>query len=290
MKPRLIKRVRRTREGMNDVLLAAQQIIDGENDRITLRHLFYRLVGVGAIEKTDKAYKSLCQQSMKWRRVGDITWDSFADSTRFYRGAALYESVQEALQELQDTYRKNLWADQDDHVEIWCEKDAIAEVLAGEARKYGVRVLALRGFPSATQLHESAQDFKKFDHQGKQVFLFYFGDHDPSGKDIDRQLQAALWQDHQVSVEFERLAVNEEDIDELHLLTRPVKAGDTRAKDWEGRCVEVDSMPMQVLRDRVRSAILDRIDVPKWQKLQEVEQAEGAVIAKAIKAAAPPPK
>ena len=68
-----------------DLLLdSIQTILAGEQDQITIRHLFYRLVGLGVIEKTEQAYKLLCGHLSKWRRSEEIPWNAFADNTRWH--------------------------------------------------------------------------------------------------------------------------------------------------------------------------------------------------------------
>jgi hypothetical protein len=54
------------------VLGAIQKILAGEEDQITVRHLFYRLVGLNVIQKTEAAYKGLCGHLSKWRRSEEI--------------------------------------------------------------------------------------------------------------------------------------------------------------------------------------------------------------------------
>jgi hypothetical protein len=44
-----------------------------------------------------------------------------------------------ALYNAKISYRRNLWQSQDAFVELWCEKDAIAAILAAEAETFGVR-------------------------------------------------------------------------------------------------------------------------------------------------------
>jgi hypothetical protein len=54
------RRKHRHRAQMDELLSAIQDILNLEESAITIRHLFYRLVGQNVIEKTELAYKSLC--------------------------------------------------------------------------------------------------------------------------------------------------------------------------------------------------------------------------------------
>ena len=44
-----------------------------------------------------------------------------------------YNSVEDAIAQTARFYRRNLWTDNDDYVEIWCEKEALAGVIAPPA-------------------------------------------------------------------------------------------------------------------------------------------------------------
>src|SRR2546429_9615034 len=90
-------RVHRTGNQMDNLLTSIQGILRGEESQITIRHLFYRLVGLHLIEKTEAAYKSLCGHLSKWRRLGDILWGAFTDRTRWDLRKKTVASVKEAF-------------------------------------------------------------------------------------------------------------------------------------------------------------------------------------------------
>jgi hypothetical protein len=271
-----IKRARRSCAEMDSFLAAIKGILDGEDDAITIRHLFYRLVGIHQIEKTEKAYRRLCAHLAKWRRSGDITYSDFADGTRWYLGSdPTFNGVGDALANSIKCYRRNLWEQQSAYVEIWAEKDAISGILGKAASEFGVKVFPCRGFPSLTALHSSAESFKLAAANGKNVFIYYFGDHDPSGLDIDRSIGDSFRNDFAVDVRVERLAVKPEQITLYNLPTRPVKKSDSRARGWQGGgCVEVDAMQPAVLKGIVRDCIKSHIDPYQWEQAEIVEKAE----------------
>ena len=55
-------------------------------DPITLRHLFYRLAGVGVIPKDERAYRHIVDHLGKWRIDGSIPFNRFVDGTRWHYG------------------------------------------------------------------------------------------------------------------------------------------------------------------------------------------------------------
>src|ERR1039457_3566170 len=128
-----IKRTRRTQAQMGDVLGAIQTILAGEDGQITIRHLFYRLVGLNAIPKSEQAYKLLCGHLSKWRRSESIRWDAFADNTRWHIRHATFDGIEDALRNTAETYRRNLWSTQPFFLEVWVEKDSIASIVASKA-------------------------------------------------------------------------------------------------------------------------------------------------------------
>ena len=74
---------------------------------MTIRHLFYGLVTLGQIEKTEREYKLLCHHLAKWRRAGKVPWEVFADGTRWWHGTHRYDSMEEALRDTAETCRRN---------------------------------------------------------------------------------------------------------------------------------------------------------------------------------------
>jgi hypothetical protein len=266
---------------MWELLEAVLSVLDGEETQITVRHLFYRLVGEGVIEKTEKAYKNLVGHLGRWRRAGEIEWSDFADSTRWHISAQTFDGIEDALRRTRETYRRNLWSTQQDYVELWLEKDAIASIVHDVAVEFGVPIFVCRGFASLSSLYGASQTFRKATENGKQVKIFHLGDYDPSGHAAADAIERTLIEGFYCCLEFERLAVTQEQIEELSLPTRPTKQTDSRARNWDGdECVELDSMPPAEMRAIVQDAITDCIEPEAWEALQKVEAAERESLAK----------
>jgi hypothetical protein len=270
-----IKRTRRTQGQMDSVLKSIQTILSGEEDQITIRHLFYRLVGLGVIPKTEQAYKLLCGHLSKWRRSEEIPWSAFADNTRWHIQHTTFDGVEDALRNTATTYRRNLWSTQPFFVEVWVEKDAIASIVAGTANSFGVPVFVARGFASLSSLYSAANTFREAVGAGKKVVIYHLGDYDPSGVAAGESILRAFRDDFGVEVQFNRAAVTQQQIDKLNLPTRPVKTSDTRAAKWTGgECVELDSMPPAEIRELVEACITRHIDPRQWNILKQTEAGE----------------
>lgn len=260
---------------MGEVLQAIQKILKGEEDQITIRHLFYRLVGEAIIPKTEPAYKGLCGHLSKWRRSGEIAWSAFTDSTRWHIQEQTFDSIDDALETTVRTYRRNLWSTQSCYIEVWVEKDAIAGIVAKTANSFGVPVFVARGFASLSSLYDAANTFRVATNAGKTAIIYHLGDYDPSGVAAGESALRAFRDDFKVDLQFIRIAVTKEQIQRLKLPTRPTKLTDTRAKKWTGgECVELDSMPPTEIRSLIESSIIKHIDQHKWNLLKKTEEME----------------
>lgn len=278
-----LKRKRRTNAELDALLHKVLEILRHESGRITIRHLFYLLVSKGVIDKTEREYDRLGAMLSKWRRRRLVPYTAFSDNTRWWLRPSLHDDAEDALSNTVATYRKNLWATQDHYVELWCEKDAIASILSDVAAPWGVAVFPLRGFASLSSLHSAAVSFSQQAENGKTVCIYYFGDHDPSGVDIDRSALQTLEEDFGVEILFERVAVTRKQIADLGLPTRPTKTSDTRGKNFEGESVEVDAIPPAELRRIAELCITKYVNDDEWEKLQQVEALERASLREVIR-------
>ena len=111
---------------------------------------------------------------------------------------------------------------------------------------------------------------------GGEATIYYFGDFDPSGVDISRNTEQRLQQFvDSDALTFKRVAVNEDQITELNLPTRPTKATDSRSKNFcSDISCEVDAIRPDVLCGMVRACISNHIDADQIKAAQEIEQQE----------------
>jgi hypothetical protein len=206
------------------------------------------------------------------RRAGEIPFDWIADNTRWMRKPATYSSLSSMLNRTAELYRRSLWGNSDVYVEIWLEKDALAGVLIDVTAEWDVPLMVTRGYASLSYLHGAAEAIQA---RNKRAYLYYFGDFDPSGVDITRAVEEGIREfAPDADIEFERVAVTEEQIVSMNLPTRPTKATDSRSKNFEGESVEVDAIPPDTLRDLVRDAIEQHVDQDEFERLQVIEQQE----------------
>jgi len=244
---------------------------------MTVRQVFYRLVTCGAIGKSESEYKTTVVRLLtEMRLAGDIPFGWIADNTRWMRKPRTFSSLANALARTAETYRRSLWAELDVYVEIWLEKDALAGVLYEVTSAWDVPLMVTRGYPSLTYLHDAAETIKS---GRKPAFLYYFGDHDPSGTDIPRNVERRLRKfAPDVTVTFRRVAVTTEQIEKWQLPTRPTKASDSRSRSFEGESVEVDAIPPATLRALVEECIFPRLPTAEVERLERIEEEERATL------------
>jgi hypothetical protein len=248
---------------------------------MTVRQVFYQAVSRGLIDKTEAQYKqTVCRLLADMRRSGDLPFRWIADSTRWMRKPDTHGGLANMLEKSQRTYRRAIWDDQDVYVEIWLEKEALAGVLYDITAKWDVPLMVTRGYPSMSYLYEAA---KSIEAENKPAYLYYFGDHDPSGVDISRFVSQALCEyAPDADITFARVAVTPQQIVGYHLPTRPTKTSDTRSKSFQGGSVEVDAISPDDLRWLAENCITKHIDFDMLQRLREVEAAERDTLASII--------
>jgi hypothetical protein len=239
--------------------------------RLTIRQIFYLCEVGGYVPKTEGGYRQVQYQLREMRRTGIVPYGWIADNTRWKIKPRTFNGLTEAINHWQVAYRRDLWSEQEVHVEIWVEKDALAGVINPITQQYDVPLFVARGFSSLTFAYEAAEEIKAI---GKPAYIYHFGDFDPSGVCAAGKIREELIQ-HGAPVMFERVAVTEEQINHWSLPTRGVKKTDTRAGQWPYPfSCELDAIPPQKLRDLVQEYIERHIDPTTIAALERTEEME----------------
>jgi hypothetical protein len=264
---------------------------------MTVRQVFYRLTSEAVIAKTEPEYETVKRLLAEMRRQGKIPYRWIADATRWMRKPKTYSSVEAALRNTARTYRRALWDEGESRVEIWCEKDALAGVLVDVTDPYDVPLMVTRGYPSLSFLHSAAESIVATD---QRTHIYYLGDHDPSGRDIDRAIRQGigeslidldpssgfdLWCDEDDPEEtfdawatFERVSVTPAQIAAWNLPTRPTKPTDSRSKTFKGPSVELDAIPATRLRVLAKACVERHVNRHELEVLRTAEAEERRVL------------
>ena len=106
----------------------AARIVEDEPYGMTLRGLFYRLVGQGRLPNTQHYYVTLSRCSARARRAG--RFPALIDQTRRILRPASFDSAEQALRFLHERYRHDRTSGQPHALYLGIEKSALATPLA----------------------------------------------------------------------------------------------------------------------------------------------------------------
>lgn len=277
-------------------VIIAEYVADGF--QLTLRQLYYQLVQRGDIPNTVQSYNRLGTLISDARRQGLIDWDSIVDLTRQLRDLAHWDSAQDIIDSISRQFRYRMWDTQPTHVEVWFEKDALLNVFERAAQPLDVPFFSCRGYTSDSEMWTAAQRFRaKIEDEGKtKVAILHFGDHDPSGIDMTRDIRERLWtfaakrDDDDTMYEGDdlvalmdkivvyRIALNMKQIDKYRPPPNPAKQTDARFKEYAKKfghsSWELDALNPKVLAELVRTNVDALItDRRAWNK-KAAEQRE----------------
>lgn len=243
----------------------------------TVRQVFYAASVRGLVEKSEEGYGKVQNDLTLLRKGGRLPYGWLADSTRWQRKPRTFGSIQQALEDTAQLYRRALWNDADEYVEIWLEKDALAGVIYPVTGKYDVPLMVARGYASLSFLYSAAEFIAELD---KPACIYHLGDYDPSGQDAARAIEQTLRElAPDATIRFKRLAVTPAQIEAWALPSRPTKKTDTRAaKFGSDTSVELDAIPPDELRALVEDAINVHLPQDQLGVMLAAEQSERSVL------------
>ena len=259
----------------NQVLAAICTELAFQQKPLTLRGLLYRKVSSGSVPSTDpQHYNRIGRLMTRLREAGVVAFNWLVDNLRVTQKPSSWSGLNEFVDTVREAYRKDFWASLPEYVHIFCEKDAIAGTIAPVTTEYDVHLSPIRGYTSLSFANEIAQQWRKIE---KPIHAYYVGDFDPSGFDLERDVKEKLLRYCGRPYYWTRLGVNYEDFDEFDLIPLKPKKTDRRYQafvDEHGKqCAEVDAIPPNQLRKRIREAIESHIPPDQWERLKTVEKA-----------------
>lgn len=267
----------------DDLIEWSSEVISQYTQKLTLRQIYYRLVATQKIENVTSNYKALSRALVDGRLDGRIPFDAIEDRTRKIVGGDIEEpdEPQEVFDRRLRAFLKSYWyynmprwKDQNYHVEVWVEKEALAGLFQEITDDKYVRLAVCRGYPSVTFLHE-AYEFLEGVEDEKEIVILYFGDFDPSGKDIKRNIEEYLNVTFGVDAEIILIAITEEQIEEYNIPPAPTKKSDSRSRAFVAEhgdvAVELDAIEPNVLQDIIRDTIKGYYDEDIWNDVEEDE-------------------
>jgi len=251
---------------------------------MTARQIFYRLVGAHGYDKTERAYKNLCEKLVRARRAKLIDFEDIRDDGTTSLGGDFgwsnTEEFYEGLRGSWKNYRRSKREGQPYRIELWCEAAGMAPQLERVGKDFGIEVYSTGGFSSVTVTHEIA-DRVLYNDDTPTVFL-HVGDFDPSGESIFQSMTEDVegflgWQGDGLFLP-ERVALTEAQVAEYDLPTAPPKKTDSRSKNWGGETTQAEALPPDLLAEIVTRALATHTDEAIMEEVKERAEEERAEI------------
>ena len=250
---------------------------------LTLRQLYYQLVSRGVIANQTTEYNRLGNIVSDARLQGLMDWDAIEDRTRELVTTSHWGSPADILETCARQFRVDRWKEQDVHPEVWIEKEALSGVFERICRSLDVGCFACRGYTSQSAMWGAGQRFIQKIQEGQRVVVFHFGDHDPSGIDMTRDIEdrIRMFARHDVGpkadshIEIKRLALNMDQVRKYNPPENPAKTTDSRftsyAAAFGGKSWELDALNPRTLSALVRDNVMSVCDKSLWEDIITAE-------------------
>jgi hypothetical protein len=265
--------------------------------RLSLRQLYYQMIARDLLPdswadpKTKstnnvQSYKKLGDIVGDARLAGLLSWDMIEDRGRDPVIPASWTSPAEIVGVAARQFRVDRWEGQENYVEVMVEKDALSGILEPVCRELHVRFTANKGYSSLTAMFDAGERIREAltgEGSANEAHIFYFGDHDPSGIDMTRDVETRLRQFARLGdsaedyIHIHRLALNMDQVSRWNPPENPAKTTDSRfasymdkygTKSWE-----LDAVEPSTLTRILRNSIEELIYVPTWKAVLAKETA-----------------
>jgi hypothetical protein len=258
-----------------ELLEQVQAVLDEYADYLplTIRQIYYRLVGAHGYPKTQQAYENLGEHLNSARRARMIDMDVIRDDGGAILKPTIWESAEEFLNDMRDwaeDFRLDRTQGQKTRIVVMCEAAGMAPQLEQVADPFGITVMSSGGYDSLTEKHRFA---KELADQDRQTEVLHIGDHDPSGA----HMFLALLEDVEAfarelggNAKFSRLAVTPEQIARYRLPTAPANKDDKRA--FHGQTCQAEALAPDDLAAILRTAIEQRLDRRAYDRVLRRER------------------
>lgn len=241
---------------------------------LTLRQLYYQFVARDVIPNTQREYKNLGSIINDGRLAGVIDWNAIEDRTRNLVSNSHWETPADIVRACANQYQIDKWANQDTRVEVWIEKDALIGVIEKVCQSNDVAYFSCRGYTSQSEIWGAARRLQNFESEGQETVIIHLGDHDPSGKDMTRDIQDRL-RLFGAETTVERIALNMDQIRKYKPPPNPCKITDSRAngyiKEFGKSSWELDALEPQTLSKLIQVTIDDYKIGAKWKASVKTE-------------------
>jgi hypothetical protein len=234
---------------------------------LTVRQIYYRLVGTEVIGKTQADYENLCEKLSRARRARLISFDDIRDDgvTREEDTGNVFDSGEEMSR-----YALSILANgrlppgqfQPVPQYVVCEAAGMVPQIARVAQRFAAITLSSGGFDSVTAKYNLACELIG---QHRPCIVWHIGDFDQSGCHVFQSLNEDVhafidgWmpgfeRSDVADVAFRRLAVTEAQIAEYGLPQAPMKKSDVRTFNGSGT-VQAEALAPDIMAKIVEDAL-----------------------------------
>lgn len=245
---------------------------------LTLRQLYYQFVSRDLIPNNQREYKRLGSIINDARLVGLLDWSAIVDRTRNLQRLSTWDKPDDILDAVSRQYRRDLWASQANYVEVWIEKDALIGVIEGVCESLRVPFFSCRGYTSQSELWGAGQRLRDQLRDKKTPVVLHFGDHDPSGIDMTRDITDRLQLFCGRRIDVRRLALNQDQIEQYGPPPNPTKLTDSRSdgyvRQYGMESWELDALEPRVIAQLIRDEVATLLHKKKWSAALAVENTD----------------
>lgn len=285
--PAICYRPKKFNEDRKDKIAKANAIIEEYRQQgfeLTLRQLYYQFVSRDFIANNQREYKNLGDIINDARLAGLVDWLAIVDRTRNLQALANWETPAEIVEACAKQFRIDKWKEQQFRVECWIEKDALVGVIEGVCNELDIDYFSCRGYTSQSEMWVAAQRLAKYQKKAQVPLILHLGDHDPSGKDMTRDITDRLSEFSYSTIEVKRLALNMDQITQYNPPPNPAKITDSRAEkyieEFGEESWELDALEPAVIAQLIRDAVEEVRDQGQWDEAVAEEEKQKEQLAK----------
>jgi len=289
-----------------EFLDATVKVVDSLRDfwPVSVRQVHYKLLNDPPLISTPKrskfdrehyryrndktSYNAVIELLKQARCLGHVNMASIDDATRprfphtGFRDAAQF--IQQQMDGFLVGYHRHRQLDQPRHIECLGEKNTLLQILKPVCESYYVPLSLGRGYGSIPIWRDMAHRFQQSDKNA--MTLIIASDYDPEGLDLADDGVRTLRDLWGVPVDYFRIAVTREQIDELDLVNdfNPAKITSSRLESFivttrGEKTWELEALPPEYIQDQLRAAIEANMDMDIYEQTVEQEQRDAEEIA-----------
>ncbi len=287
--------IRKHFRGFNREVLVPEtiKVLNGLEDYwpLTVRQVYYRLVAAQIIENHLNRYKavSVLLTKLRERPIEIVPWKVIEDRTRRVSDKRGWESVKDfaefEAEQFLGGYNRCLVQNQQNYVEIFVEKDALAPIFENQAWPYCVRVVTCKGQLGSSTAKEYAVRAKTAIDKGQKPVILHFGDLDPTGARIPMSISKKLKVKHSIKVDMRVIALTPAQAKKLPSSIEALKIKDPNYKwfvrNFGKKAVELDALHPERLKELAIAGLSDALDIEDMEQQQKIEKRERTKLEKA---------